>query len=58
LAAATGSVSYAANVASRVARIRAYRWLKNKNYGIRIGFIDETHSQCRNYPLAEQLQVW
>ena len=33
-----------------------YRWLKNKNYGIRIGFIDETHSQYRNYPLAEQAQ--
>ena len=29
-----------------------YRWLKNKNYGIRIGFIDETTSQYRNYPLA------
>ncbi len=29
-----------------------YGWLKNKNYGIRIGFIDVTTSQYRNYPLA------
>jgi len=27
------------------------RWLMTKNYGIRIGFIDETTSQYRNYSL-------
>jgi hypothetical protein len=29
-----------------------YRWLKNDDYGIRIGFIDENQSGYRNYPLA------
>lgn len=30
-----------------------YRWLRNGNYGIRVGFIDEAGSQYRVYPLAE-----
>ena len=29
-----------------------YRWLKNGNFGIRVGFIDESGSQYRVYPLA------
>ena len=29
-----------------------YRWLRNGNYGIRVGFIDENGSQYRNFPLA------
>jgi len=31
---------------------QVYRWLRNGNYGIRIGFIDESGSQYRVYPLA------
>jgi ADP-ribose pyrophosphatase YjhB (NUDIX family) len=31
---------------------QTYRWLKNGNYGIRVGFIDENGSQYRNFPLA------
>jgi ADP-ribose pyrophosphatase YjhB (NUDIX family) len=31
-----------------------YRWLRNGNYGIRVGFIDEKGSQYRVYPLAER----
>lgn len=33
---------------------QVYRWLKNGNYGIRVGFIDENGSQYRVYPLADQ----
>ena len=33
---------------------QVYRWLKNGNFGIRIGFIDEKGSQYRIYPLAER----
>jgi ADP-ribose pyrophosphatase YjhB (NUDIX family) len=29
-----------------------YSWLKEGNYGIRVGFIDENGSQYRNFPLA------
>jgi ADP-ribose pyrophosphatase YjhB (NUDIX family) len=29
-----------------------YRWQRNGNYGIRVGFIDESGSQYRVYPLA------
>lgn len=29
-----------------------YRWLRNGNYGIRVGFIDESGSQYKVYPLA------
>jgi uncharacterized protein YlaN (UPF0358 family) len=29
-----------------------YGWLREGNYGIRVGFIDETGSQYRNFPLA------
>ena len=29
-----------------------YRWLKSGNYGIRVGFIDESGTQYRVYPLA------
>lgn len=29
-----------------------YRWLRKGNYGIRVGFIDESGSQYRNFPLA------
>ena len=35
---------------------QTYRWLKNGNYGIRVGFIDENGSQYRNYPLAAVLK--
>ncbi len=31
---------------------QVYGWLKEGNYGIRIGFIDEIGSQYRNFPLA------
>ena len=31
---------------------QVYRWLRNGNYGIRVGFIDEKGSQYRIYPLA------
>ncbi len=31
---------------------QVYRWLRNGNYGIRVGFIDENGSQYRNFPLA------
>jgi len=31
-----------------------YRWLRNGNYGIRVGFIDEKGSQYRNFPLATE----
>ena len=31
---------------------QVFRWLKNGNYGIRVGFIDESGSQYRVYPLA------
>lgn len=31
---------------------QVYRWLRKGNYGIRIGFIDESGSQYRNFPLA------
>ncbi len=31
---------------------QTYRWLRNGNYGIRVGFIDENSSQYRNFPLA------
>jgi ADP-ribose pyrophosphatase YjhB (NUDIX family) len=34
---------------------QVYRWLKNGNYGIRIGFIDESGSHYRVYPLAGQI---
>jgi len=30
-----------------------YRWLKSGHYGIRVGFIDESGSQYRVYPLAD-----
>lgn len=33
---------------------QVYRWLKNGNYGIRVGFIDEHVSQYRNFPLAAE----
>jgi len=29
-----------------------YRWLRNGNYGIRVGVIDQTGSHYKNYPLA------
>ena len=29
-----------------------YSWLREGNYGIRVGFIDENGSQYRNFPLA------
>lgn len=32
---------------------QVYRWLKNGNYGIRVGFIDNSGSQYRVYPLAD-----
>ncbi|MGI9238808.1 MAG: NUDIX hydrolase [Woeseiaceae bacterium] len=32
---------------------QVYRWLRNGNYGIRVGFIDENGSQYRVYPLAD-----
>ena len=31
---------------------QVYRWLRNGNYGIRVGFIDESGSRYRVYPLA------
>ncbi|MDH5344558.1 MAG: NUDIX hydrolase [Gammaproteobacteria bacterium] len=31
-----------------------YRWLRSGNYGIRIGFIDESGGRYRVYPLANQ----
>ena len=31
---------------------QVYRWLRNGNYGIRVGFIDEQGSQYKIYPLA------
>ncbi len=31
---------------------QTYRWLRNGNYDIRVGFIDENSSQYRNFPLA------
>jgi ADP-ribose pyrophosphatase YjhB (NUDIX family) len=31
---------------------QVYRWLREGNYGIRVGFIDENGSQYRNFPLA------
>lgn len=33
---------------------QVYRWLKEGNYGIRVGFIDEHGSQYRNFPLAAE----
>ena len=33
---------------------QTYRWLRNGNYGIRVGFIDESGSQYRHYPLAPE----
>jgi len=30
-----------------------YRWLRTGNFGIRVGFIDESGSQYRVYPLAD-----
>jgi 8-oxo-dGTP pyrophosphatase MutT (NUDIX family) len=35
-----------------------YRWLRNGNYGIRVGFIDESGSQYRVYPLADSDPSW
>lgn len=32
---------------------QVYGWLKEGNYGIRVGFIDENGSQYRNFPLAK-----
>jgi ADP-ribose pyrophosphatase YjhB (NUDIX family) len=32
---------------------QVYGWLKEGNYGIRVGFIDENFSQYRNFPLAK-----
>ena len=32
---------------------QVYGWLKEGNYGIRVGFIDENDSQYRNFPLAK-----
>jgi ADP-ribose pyrophosphatase YjhB (NUDIX family) len=32
---------------------QVYRWLRNGNYGIRVGFIDQSGSQYRIYPLAD-----
>ncbi len=29
-----------------------YRWLDHGRFGIRLGFIDEAHSEYRNFPLA------
>lgn len=29
-----------------------YRWLRQGNYGIRVGFVDEKGSHYKNYPLA------
>ena len=31
---------------------QVYGWLREGNYGIRVGFIDENGSQYRNFPLA------
>lgn len=31
---------------------QVYRWLRNGNFGIRVGFIDEGGSQYKTYPLA------
>jgi ADP-ribose pyrophosphatase YjhB (NUDIX family) len=31
-----------------------YRWLRKGNFGIRIGFVDQSGSQYRNFPLAIQ----
>ena len=30
-----------------------YRWLRNGNYGIRIGFVDQSGSHYKSYPLAQ-----
>ena len=32
---------------------QVYGWLKEGNYGIRVGFIDQSGSQYRNFPLAK-----
>lgn len=32
---------------------QVYGWLKEGNYGIRVGFIDQNGSQYRNFPLAK-----
>ena len=31
---------------------QVYRWLRSEKFGIRVGFIDESGSRYRTYPLA------
>ena len=34
-----------------------YRWLRRRSYGIRIGFVDQSGSHYRNFPLADPTDV-